>query len=175
MLSVNIGNRIKEERTNRGLTQNELGKLVGCSGVAIMRYEKEASDKDHREPSLDMIEALANAFGITPFQLLGNEYFDKKFPEIKKEADEYEAFVQFLYSLGYSVKEIPESSMIPSEKIPSQFKDECNEEGCLEGESYSFTISKGKKTKITLEESEFQQFQEAIKKAVEFELYQRKK
>lgn len=34
------GNRIKTARIAKGLTQEELGKLVGVSGVAIMRYEK---------------------------------------------------------------------------------------------------------------------------------------
>lgn len=174
LLSANIGNRIKEERIKKGLTQNELGKIVGCSGVAIMRYEKDASAKDHREPSLNMIEALAEAFDITPFQLLGAEYFDMKFPEIKKEVDEYEGFIKYLSSLGYSVKEIPELSLIASENISDEAKKECNKDGYLEGESYTFTISKGKAIKVTLEELDFQQFQETIKKAVEFELFQRK-
>lgn len=84
MLS-NLGTRIKEERTKRGWSQNELGKRVGCSGVAIMRYEKDSSDKAHREPSLERIEAIAEAFGITSFQLMGAEYFDKKKPGIGKE------------------------------------------------------------------------------------------
>jgi len=33
-------NRIKIARMRKGLTQDQLGKLVGVSGVAIMRYEK---------------------------------------------------------------------------------------------------------------------------------------
>ena len=154
MLSDAIGNRIKEERIKKGWTQNELGSKIGCSGVAIMRYEKDFNDKDHREPSLDKIESMAEAFGITPFELLGFSYFDMKYPNIGKEVQEYEAFEKYLISLGYSIKISPESP---------------------DGEELSVTISKGKGTKaVTLTAKEMNLFQSEIKKAVEFALFQRK-
>ena len=40
---MGIGNRIKEARENLGLTQTELGALVGVTGSAITNYEKETS------------------------------------------------------------------------------------------------------------------------------------
>ena len=40
---MGIGNRIKEAREQLGLTQIELGKLVGVTGSAITNYEKETS------------------------------------------------------------------------------------------------------------------------------------
>lgn len=40
---MGIGKRIKEARENLGLTQNELGELVGVTGSAITNYEKETS------------------------------------------------------------------------------------------------------------------------------------
>ncbi len=175
MLS-DLGMRIKEERTKRGWTQNELGKIIGRSGVAVMRYEKDSSDKDHREPPLEMIEAIAKAFGMSPFQLMGAEYFDAKYPEIPKEAKEYEIFIEYLRSIGYSVKEIPEVSLIPLEEADEEIKREfeCNSEGYYESESYTITISKGQEVKLTFEEVEFKELQSEIIKAVEFSLYQRK-
>ena len=40
---MGIGKRIKEARENLGLTQSELGDLVGVTGSAITNYEKETS------------------------------------------------------------------------------------------------------------------------------------
>ena len=40
---MGIGKRIKEARENLGLTQNELGELIGVTGSAITNYEKETS------------------------------------------------------------------------------------------------------------------------------------
>lgn len=40
---MGIGKRIKEARERLGLTQNELGVLVGVTGSAITNYEKETS------------------------------------------------------------------------------------------------------------------------------------
>lgn len=40
---MGIGYRIKEARENLGLTQTELGKMLGITGSAITNYEKETS------------------------------------------------------------------------------------------------------------------------------------
>lgn len=40
---MGIGKRIKEARERLGLTQNELGELIGVTGSAITNYEKETS------------------------------------------------------------------------------------------------------------------------------------
>lgn len=63
-----IGDNIKILRENAGLTQEQLGNLVGVSGVSIMRYEK-----GDREPRWDMINKIADALGVTPAKLVGWE------------------------------------------------------------------------------------------------------
>ena len=40
---MGIGNRIKEAREALGLTQTELGEMIGVTGSAITNYEKETS------------------------------------------------------------------------------------------------------------------------------------
>lgn len=40
---MGIGNRIKEARETLGLTQTELGEMIGVTGSAITNYEKETS------------------------------------------------------------------------------------------------------------------------------------
>ena len=81
------GNNIKEARKLKGLTQEELGKLIGLSGVAIMRYEK-----GQREPNMETIEKIANVLNIHPIDLIG-----------WKTVNEFENFIDYIKSIGYSV------------------------------------------------------------------------
>lgn len=54
---MGMGYRIKEARENQGLTQTELGKIIGVTGSAITNYENEASHP--KEPVMyKLIEAL---------------------------------------------------------------------------------------------------------------------
>ena len=59
-------NRIKELRVSRAWTQDHLGDLLGCSGVAIGRYEREVRDLD-----VVTILRLCEIFGCTADYLLG--------------------------------------------------------------------------------------------------------
>ncbi|MCK9479185.1 MAG: helix-turn-helix domain-containing protein [Firmicutes bacterium] len=81
------GNLIKNARKTKGMTQEELGNAIGMSGVAIMRYEKE-----QREPSKDTIEKIAEVLNVHPNDLVG-----------WKIVNEFESFITYLKSLGYSV------------------------------------------------------------------------
>lgn len=85
-----IGKNIREARKAKGLTQEELGNLIGLTGVAIMRYEK-----DQREPNMETIEKIANALTIHPTDLLNWKHIS----EIK----EFENFIEYIKSIGYSV------------------------------------------------------------------------
>lgn len=59
---MGIGKRLKEAREKAGLTQEELGKMVGVTGSAITNYEKETSHP--KEPVMyaliDALEVDAN-------------------------------------------------------------------------------------------------------------------
>lgn len=61
-----LGENIKIAREAAGLTQEELGAIVGVTGVTIMRYEKGL-----REPKKDMISKLAEALHISKASLMG--------------------------------------------------------------------------------------------------------
>ena len=54
-----FGKRLKEMRTEAGLTQMALAKMVGLSQKAVSSWEK-----DQREPSLANAVALAQALGV---------------------------------------------------------------------------------------------------------------
>lgn len=60
--------RLKELRIQRGLTQTQVGDLIGVSCVTIARYE--AGD---REPSNAKISTLADYFGVTVDYLMGRD------------------------------------------------------------------------------------------------------
>lgn len=53
---MNVGDRIKELRTQKKLTQGQLAKMVGLTYVQIGRYEKAKSN-----PSSDVLQRLAEA------------------------------------------------------------------------------------------------------------------
>lgn len=65
IIIMTIGERIRRIRIQRGLTQAELGKLIGISDSAVRRYELNLS-----VPRIDRLKAIANALhvGITVFE-----------------------------------------------------------------------------------------------------------
>ena len=63
---MTLGEHIREVRERAGMTQAELGKKVGVSGVAIMRYEKGS-----RQPRFEQLEAIAAALEVPVTALMG--------------------------------------------------------------------------------------------------------
>ena len=60
------GERIKEARKAKHMTQEELGELIGVTGVTIMRYEK-----GQREPRMDQLQKIGDVLGINWTYLVG--------------------------------------------------------------------------------------------------------
>lgn len=80
-----VGNRLREARKNKGLTQEELGNLIGVGKSAICCYEKEA-----RNPTLESIVELIEVLGVSADYLLGTDEIVKvkeepKFKTMTKE------------------------------------------------------------------------------------------
>lgn len=59
---MNVGNYIKELRISRGLSQEELGKIVGVQRAAVQKWEAGKVYNLKRETILK----LAEYFGVTP-------------------------------------------------------------------------------------------------------------
>ena len=57
---VNIGKKIKELRLEKGLSQMQLGKLIGVSQKAVDYWERSVN-----EPKAGYIIALVKAFDVT--------------------------------------------------------------------------------------------------------------
>ena len=62
---MGIGERIKELRVSKKLTQSQLAELIGMSYIQIGRYETQKSN-----PSSDVLQKLANALGTTTDYLM---------------------------------------------------------------------------------------------------------
>lgn len=62
----NFTQRLKELREEKGVTQQDIGKLVNMSKMAISHWEK-----GHSEPSIAQLILLSNYFGVTVDYLVG--------------------------------------------------------------------------------------------------------
>lgn len=63
-----LGQRIKEARLSKGLSQEQLGNLIGVSKVTICWYESNT-----RTPSLENFEKLVDVLEISADYALGKE------------------------------------------------------------------------------------------------------
>jgi transcriptional regulator with XRE-family HTH domain len=68
---MNIGDRIKELRSKKKLTQAELGETVGLTYIQIGRYETGES-----VPSSDGVQKLAQALDTTTDYLMNGDHDD---------------------------------------------------------------------------------------------------
>ena len=60
-----IGSRIREIRTARGLSQKDLGKMVGLSADRVQQYEN-----GRRKPKLPLLKKFAYALGVNTIALM---------------------------------------------------------------------------------------------------------
>ena len=64
---VYIGDKLKEIRTRRFLTQEELAERAGVSPATIVRIER-----NQAEPHISTMRKLAQALSVDPTELLGD-------------------------------------------------------------------------------------------------------
>lgn len=64
------GERLKELRLSKGLTQEELGNILGVTKASICCYEKGT-----RTPTLENLLDIVEFFGVSADYILGSEIF----------------------------------------------------------------------------------------------------
>lgn len=74
-----IGERIKKARESAGMTQEQLGELLGVTGVSVMRYEKGT-----RQPSINQRLLLAEIFRTPILYFIDQDIYEEI--EIESEA-----------------------------------------------------------------------------------------
>lgn len=65
-MKINLGQRLKELREEKGLTQKQLSEELGINSVTYLHYEKE-----QREPPLSLLADIAKFYGVSVDFLLG--------------------------------------------------------------------------------------------------------
>lgn len=71
MKNNEFGQILKELRTERGLSQRELGEAIGFCNQTVSFWES-----GQREPDLDTLLILGKFFDVSVDYLLGNEKYD---------------------------------------------------------------------------------------------------
>ena len=102
-----IGGRIKTLREEKGMSQAELAKAIGCSRMTINNYETEK-----RIPDIDFAMNLANYFHVTVEYLSGRTEFRDK--------EDIAVTVQKAEQLVQIIERLPQSE---SQKMLSYFQE----------------------------------------------------
>lgn len=101
---VDFGKRLKELRTNSGLTQGELAEKLSLTKSVISAYEN-----DIRLPSFDVLLALSRIFKVSTDYLLGQSKIEADIIESRKQYADMtglsEAEMDALRSLIHTMKE----------------------------------------------------------------------
>ena len=166
---MTIGENIRSIRQEKGITQKKLGELCKIAEPTIRKYEVGSLN-----PKIETVEKIASALGISIFQLMGNEYWDKKYPDIAKESKEFEGFIDYLNSLGYIINQVYIPTAIPIENMSNEFKHEIENQNFVNAETFHLELIKDRKLTV-LEEEEFKQLHSETKDAITFKLWQKNK
>ncbi len=155
---IKVGKNIVEARQKKKISQKELAEKLQISPTRLNYWEKGKA-----KPDIKMVQQIAAILDVSPASLLGWDEFDKKNPNIGKEVKQFESFLLYLKSLGYSVD---------SEVIKWHYEDVIENgvivgQGQVEDESCIIVNSKSSNVKATFTEEEFQALQDKNKETLE--------
>lgn len=163
---MNIGEKIKNLRTEKGMTQKELSKLSGIAEITIRKYENH-----DRQPKVEQVQKLAAALKVTPFDIMGFAYFDDAMKNnLINDINNQNAFISYLEFIGYKIKlelnevlECHEEDMILNGEVIGKDK-------VIDNATYNRVLTKEGKS-IEFNEQEFIEFMDTIERSVEFEIF----
>lgn len=169
---MTVGENIKRIRKERGLTQKELGERLGMTQSAIWQFES-----DKTSPKIETVEKIATALDVTPYDLMGHEYWDKKYPDVAQRSEELRGFFCYLDSLGYLVGDAYIGSSISMADFKSLGKmflisKNCDEMDTIPAGSHFVKIIKDGNM-FYLSEEEFETLQEDTKDLITLKLWQK--
>ncbi|HOO68108.1 MAG TPA: helix-turn-helix transcriptional regulator [Bacilli bacterium] len=78
-----VGERLKKLRTDKKITQEELGNLINVTKVSICCYER-----GKRIPSLETLDDLSEVFGVD-----ANYFLGKDIPVVMEDSSEYVYYI----------------------------------------------------------------------------------
>ena len=158
-----VGDRIRAIRTERGLTQKELGELCGMADSAIRRYESNRGN-----PTQKTLLKIAKALGVHLRDLADNswlEEFEQQHPDAVENAKRGLAVIQYLEEMGFTISSQvlkwhwENASDPPEERV--QIADEVGTVLSKDGHTATFT------------DAEFEELQAGAKEAIEGKFYKK--
>lgn len=161
-----LGQKLKEARKRKGYTQKQLADKVGLAEITIRQYEA-----DKYIPKIDKIKIIAEALNMTPYELIGADFWDLQYPEISEEVKKEDAFIDYIIDLGYELDqktiEVIMTLEDTNDNTPYGLKKFIEENGYSKGEEFVYLISKDGKT-ISCSENDFLKLKERIEDDIEF-------
>lgn len=166
-----IGKKIKQYRKGK-MTQQELAVKIGKTESSIRKYEKGLVTIP-----LGVLEEIASALEVTPFDLMGVGYWDKKYPDVANRSKEYKGFIDYLDSLGYLVGDVYIDTQIPIENFKKDEKMELLSEkymefGFVPAQTHLLELAKNDKV-FQLDDDEFEELLNFTKDMIAFKLWQK--
>ncbi|MEG2343537.1 MAG: helix-turn-helix transcriptional regulator [Acidaminococcaceae bacterium] len=155
-----VGAKIKKCRTNKHLTQKELGKLIGKSEITIRKYES----GDIQIPN-SVLKIIAETLNVLIWDLMD-------FEEVETNLRSYFAFEKYLQSIGYVVKseKVKESKSGYWEEHKDDNGKTIGQSWIPDEEFYEVTLTKDGKS-ITFTDEEFKLLHETINKTIEYQIW----
>lgn len=157
-----IGEKIKQYRKLKGLTQEELAKNSGLSTMSIRRYES-----GERIAPQETLLKIAKALGVHLRDLADNswlEEIDRQYPTAGEEYARYKAVNKYLEEMGFTISERPiklRDEEVDDEGHTAKIPDE-----------WEIILSKDGHT-ATFTDAEFEELQAGAKEAIEGKFYKK--
>ena len=101
---IGFGDRLREIRKEKGLSQEEFAKLLGTSKQVLSRYETQ-----QRAPKITLASEYAEKLGVTLDYMLGDTEEEAKFYELcPKTIDKpfYQIFMDITEEMGLNIPDI---------------------------------------------------------------------
>ena len=158
-----IGEKIKQYRKLKGLTQEELAKNSGLSTMSIRRYES-----GERIAPQETLLKIAKALGVHLRDLADNswlEEFEQQHPDANERANRGLAVIRYLEEMGFTISSQvlkwhwENASDPPEERV--QIADEILTVLSKDGHTATFT------------DAEFEELQAGAKEAIEGRFYKK--
>ncbi|WP_037351164.1 helix-turn-helix domain-containing protein [Anaeroarcus burkinensis] len=172
---MNIGDKIKSLRKEKGLSQEDLAKKCGLNRNSIYKYEK-----NETTPKLNQIKKIAAALDVEANELTYWLYYDEIHKEqsknIRKEIDKHDSFTSYLKSFGYDVTPPEPNEILEShvEEIVDSSGNVIGEPNIIDKATCLYTFSKNGKYYV-FTDKDLEELQNSIQEYIDFQISRKSK
>lgn len=109
---MSIGEHIKMARKNKGLTQKELGNLLGISQSAVGQFENDTSN-----PKYETLQKIADALDVSVYSLIDINKSQKELEILQKELRDIQDNTDMPYNTKLDIMQSKENDIEQQHKI----------------------------------------------------------